>query len=53
MKIVFDETKRAANLDKHALDMADFEDGFDFATAAQFSTRASRTGIERYGLIAA
>jgi uncharacterized DUF497 family protein len=51
MRIVFDEPKRVANLDKHGLDMADFQEGFDFATAIEFEARASRTGRSRFSLI--
>ncbi len=51
MRIVFDEVKRVANLDKHGLDMADFEEGFDFAGAIRFPAYPSRTGRTRFGLI--
>ena len=51
MRIVFDEVKRIANLDKHGLDMADFEGGFDFATALEFEAYTSRTGRARFSLI--
>ena len=51
MRIVFDEVKRVANLDKHGLDMADFEGGFDFVTALEFEAYTSRTGRARFALI--
>lgn len=51
MSIVFDEVKRIANLDKHGLDMADFEDGFQFETALEFKAFTSRTGRTRFSLI--
>ena len=51
MRIVFDEVKRIANLDKHGLDMADFEDGFQFETALEFKAYISRTGRTRFSLI--
>ncbi|WP_298965063.1 BrnT family toxin [uncultured Methylobacterium sp.] len=51
MRIVWDEPKRVANLDKHGLDFADFEAGFDFDTAIRLQTRPSRTGRARFKLI--
>lgn len=51
MVIVWDEAKRSANLLKHGLDFALFEEGFDVAEAIRFPTTPSRTGRERYGLI--
>ncbi len=51
MVIVFDEPKRQANLLKHGLDMAEFEDGFVFETAREFEAYVSRTGRTRFALI--
>ncbi len=51
MLLVWDEPKRAANLVKHGLDFARFEDGFDIAGAVRFRAAPSRTGRERFGLI--
>lgn len=49
--IVWDEPKRLANLAKHDLDFADFETGFDFATALEVTAKPSRTGRSRSPLI--
>ena len=51
MRIIIDDPKRLSNLRKHGLDMADFEEGFDFDGAKQFPTYPSRTGRFRFGLI--
>ncbi len=51
MMIVLDEVKRAANLGKHGLDLAEFEDGFDFDGATRFPAYPSRIGRVRLGLI--
>jgi len=48
MKIVVDEPKRLANLDKHGIDQNDVEAGFEFGAAIRFPTRPSRTGRARY-----
>ena len=48
---MIDEPKRLSNLRKHGLDMADFEEGFDFDGAKQFPAYASLTGRPRFGLI--
>lgn len=44
MDIVWDETKRLANLDKHGLDFADVADHFEFERAVYFPARQIRTG---------
>lgn len=51
LKIVWDEPKRQANLAKHGLDFADFEEGFDFSSAVPVEARPSRTGRARFQLI--
>ena len=51
MVIVWDEPKRAANLERHGLDFARFEAGFDFETCAVVATASSRTGRDRFKLI--
>ncbi len=51
MLLVWDEPKRKANLVKHRLDFARFENGFDIAGAVRFRAAPSRTGRERFGLI--
>ena len=49
--IVYDEAKRLSNLDKHGLDMDDFEKGFDFRSAVRFGAYTSSTSRGRFGLI--
>lgn len=49
--IVWDEPKRLANLVKHDLDFADFEAGFNFATALEVPAKSSQTGRPRSKLI--
>ncbi|GJD94804.1 BrnT family toxin [Methylobacterium iners] len=49
--IVWDEAKRIANLAKHGLDFAVFEDSFDFETSVNRPARPSRTGRLRTKLI--
>jgi uncharacterized DUF497 family protein len=49
--IVWDEPKRLANLVKHDLDFAEFEAGFDFATAVAVPAKSSQTGRPRSKLI--
>ena len=51
MEIVWDEVKRSANLAKHGLDFADFEEGFDFDGAVRLPARPSATGRERFRLV--
>ena len=51
MMIVFDEVKRAAKLRKHRIDFADFEAGFDFASAIELEACTSRTGRARFSLV--
>lgn len=51
MRIVWDEAKREANLVKHGLDFADFEEGFSFDRYLAFPSRPSRTGRARYRLL--
>ena len=51
MRIVWDEVKRQANLAKHGLDFADFQDGFSFDRYLPFPSSRSRTGRERNRLI--
>lgn len=51
MKVVWDEPKRLANLAKHGLDFAHFEEGFDFDTAIQLPAHPSPTGRERFRLV--
>jgi len=48
MKIVWDEPKRLANLEKHGLDFADLEAGFDFDAALTVPARPSRHGGRRF-----
>jgi len=48
MKIVWDEPKRLANLEKHGLDFADLEAGFDFDAALTVPARRSRHGGPRF-----
>ncbi|MGY2047931.1 BrnT family toxin [Methylobacterium sp. JK268] len=47
MRIVWDETKRLANLAKHGLDFEGFADRFDIDTAVEVPTFPSRTGRDR------
>ena len=47
MRIVWDEPKRRANIDKHGLDFRQIEDDFDWDTALMVPTKPSRTGRER------
>ncbi|GJE54149.1 MULTISPECIES: BrnT family toxin [Methylobacterium] len=51
MLIVWDEPKRLANLAKHGLDLAEFEDGFDLDGCTVHETRPRRTGPSRFKLI--
>ncbi|HEX4768584.1 MAG TPA: BrnT family toxin [Lichenihabitans sp.] len=51
MKVVWDETKRLANLDKHGLDFADCEGSFDFARAIEAPACPSHTGCQRRTLV--
>lgn len=51
MVVVWDEPKRLANLAKHGLDFAEFEDGFDLDGCTVQETRASRIGRARFKLI--
>jgi uncharacterized DUF497 family protein len=49
--ITWDEPKRLANIDKHGLDFADFEAGFDFETALALPAPDSATGRQRVKVI--
>jgi uncharacterized DUF497 family protein len=51
VKFTWDEPKRLANLAKHGLDFADFEEAFSFDRFAALAARPSRTGRERFRLI--
>ncbi|MGF3022732.1 BrnT family toxin [Methylobacterium aquaticum] len=51
MKIVYDESKRQANLAKHGYDFADFGRCFDRESAMEARTRLSETGRPRFNLI--
>ena len=51
MKIVWDEPKRLANLDKHGLDFRDFEEGFSWEACLVFPSRPSQTGRARHQMI--
>ncbi len=51
MKIVWDEPKRLANLDKHGLDFREFEDGFSWEACLVFPARPSQTGRARHQMI--
>lgn len=51
MLIVWDEAKRLANVIKHGLDFAAFEEAFGFDGAKAYATRSSRTGVERFLLV--
>jgi uncharacterized protein len=51
MLIVWDEPKRLTNLQKHGLDFADFEAGFDFETALVEVARTSDVGSARMKVI--
>ncbi len=51
MKIVWDEPKRLANLDKHGLDFSEFEEGFSWEACLVFPTRPSQTGRVRHQMI--
>ena len=51
MSITWDESKRLANIDKHGLDFADLETGFDFVNALARPVRSSLTGRARLQLI--
>ncbi len=53
MLIVWDEPKRLSNLQKHGLDFADFEAGFDFETALVEVARSSAVGSTRMKIIGA
>jgi uncharacterized protein len=47
MRIVWDEPKRRANIDKHGLDFRQIEDEFDCDRALIVAARPSRIGRER------
>jgi uncharacterized protein len=47
MRIVWDEPKRQANIDKHGLDFRQIEDEFHWDTALIVPARPSRIGRER------
>lgn len=49
--IVYDESKRLTNLDKHGLDMDGFADGFDFRSAVVIDARVGASGRRRFGLV--
>ncbi len=51
MKLIWDETKRLANLAKHGLDFAEFEAAFDFDNAIETPAHPSRTGRPGWALI--
>ena len=51
MRIVWDEPKRLANLDRHGLDFATFEAGFDFGAYLVLPAAPSRTGRPRHRLV--
>ena len=51
MLIVWDEPKRLTNLQKHGLDFADFEAGFDFETALVAVAQLGATGSARMKII--
>lgn len=51
MLIVWDEPKRLANLNKHGLDFADLEEGFDFVNVVVRPVRSSVSGRSRLPLI--
>ena len=51
MKATWDEPKRRANLLKHGLDFADFDEAFDAETALFLPARPSGNGRTRYILI--
>ena len=51
MAIVWDEPKRLANIEKHGLDFADLEWGFDFVNVVTRSVRSSVSGRLRLQLI--
>jgi uncharacterized DUF497 family protein len=51
MIVVWDEPKRLANLDKHGLDFAELEEGFDFVHALALPATPSRAGRMRIRLI--
>jgi uncharacterized protein len=51
MIIVWDESKRHANLVKHGLDFARFEDDFDFGAFVILETRRSVKGRVRWKMI--
>lgn len=51
MLIVWDEPKRLTNLQKHGLDFANFEAGFDFETALVEGARSSALGSARMKVI--
>ncbi|MCJ2014679.1 BrnT family toxin [Methylobacterium sp. J-076] len=51
MRFTYDEPKRQANIAKHGLDFAEFEDAFSFDRFLSRPTKPSRTGRERFLLI--
>ena len=51
MIFIWDEAKRQANLVKHGLDFAEFEDEFDFSIFAILETRPSANGRIRWKMI--
>ncbi len=53
MSVTWGEPKRQANLLKHGLDFADFDDAFDAETALFLPTKPSRNGRERFMLVGA
>lgn len=51
VKIVWDEPKRRANLDKHGLDFKDFESEFRFEDGLVLAASPSRTGRARIKVV--
>ena len=51
MRFTYDEPKRQANIAKHGIDLAEFEDSFSFDRFLNIPTKPSRTGRIRYKLI--
>lgn len=51
MRFRYDEPKRQANIAKHGLDFADFEDAFSFDRFLTIPAKPSRTGRIRFKLL--
>ncbi|GJE55417.1 MULTISPECIES: BrnT family toxin [Methylobacterium] len=51
MTIIYDESKRQANIAKHGFDFSEFEAAFSFDRFVTLPAKASRTGRIRFTLV--